>query len=439
MVKTALILGAGRVSAPCIDYLVRKGNCEVVVADIAEENVNTALRLFPNIIAIKEDAGNKAAELIDRYSADVVINLLPPEFMPSVSNICMEKKVHMVHPAYLDESTKKMAKEIESAGVVFIVELGLDPGIDHMCAAKTIDEIHENGGKIDSFTSLCGALPSAEANTNPWGYKLSWSPSSLIGASKRTAKVMSDGKEYVWPDGETYEHAYLDEVPKLGSFEVYANANSIVYKEGYSIPEVKSIYRGTYRYPGWCETICYMNQIGFFDTDMRDTKGMTFAQFTARQAGGTGDAKKAFCERFGLRPWSAFIMRMEWIGFFKNEPLPFEKASARDVVSFLFAEKLVFLPDEKDMVILKDEVEFTSKEGIRYNHKSILIDFGIPEKWSSIARTTGVPPAIAARFILDGVIKTPGILMPMAEEVYVPVLAELAKENIIVEESLTQL
>lgn len=437
--KTVLILGAGRVSAPCIDYLMRKGNCKVVVADIMEENIKAVLELFPNIIALKEDASNKAAELIVKYSADVVINLLPPEFMPPISKICATKKVHMVHPAYLDESTRKIAEDVESAGVVFVVELGLDPGIDHMCAAKIIEEIHEKDGKVDSFTSLCGALPSAEANTNPWGYKLSWSPSSLIGASRRTARVMFNDKEYIWPDGETYENVYLDEVPGLGSFEVYANADSVVYKEGYGIPEVKSIYRGTYRYHGWCETICYMNQAGFFDTSIQDTKDMTFAQFTVRQAETTGEAKKALCEKFGLKPWSAFIMRMEWIGFFEDKLLPFEKASAHDVVSFLFAEKLVFTPNEKDLVILKDEIEFTAKDGKRYNHKSMLIDFGIPGKWSSVARTTGLPPAIAAKFILDGVIKTPGILMPMLAEVYEPVLAELAREGVVLEESLTEL
>lgn len=437
--KTALILGAGRVSTPCIDYLVRKGNCNIVAVDIAEENVQTVSSLFPGVTALKEDAGSKAAELIDRYSANVVINLLPPEFMPSVSKICLEKEVHMIHPAYLDKPTKDMAEKVKDAGVIFVAELGLDPGIDHMSAAKTINDIHKKGGRIDSFTSLCGALPSAEANTNPWGYKLSWSPSSLIGASKRTAKILSDGEEYLWPDGETYKHVYLDEVPKLGLFEVYANADSTIYKEGYGISETKSIYRGTYRYPGWCETICYMNQVKFFDTGIQDTKDLTFAQFTARQAGKTGNAKKALCEKFGLEAWSAFIMRMEWLGFFEDRPLPFESASARDIVSFLFAEKLIFTPDERDLVILKDEVKFTDRDGHQYNHQSVLIDFGIPGKWSSVARTTGLPPAIAAKLILENVIKTPGVLMPMLAEIYEPVLAELEKEGIALRESLTRL
>ena len=294
----------------------------------------------------------KAGELIDIYSPSVVVSFLPPEFMPDVSKTCLNKKVNMVHPAYLDAQTKSMAGEIKKAGLVFVVELGLDPGIDHMSASKAINEIHGNGGKIHSFRSLCGALPAADANTNPWGYKLSWSPASLIGASKRTAKVLQDGKEVLWPDGETYENVFLYEVPKLGAFEAYANADSTVYKEGYGIPEAESIYRGTLRYQGWCETICYMNQIKFFDTDVQDTRGMTFAQFTARPGRGSGNPEEALCRRFGLEHWSAFILRMGWLGFFDEKLLPFESGSARDVVSLLFGEKLIFTPEEKDLVLL---------------------------------------------------------------------------------------
>lgn len=437
--KTVLILGAGRVSGPCIDYLLRKGNCGIVVSDIVDVNLAEVARLFPSVKTVKADSGSAAASLIDEYKPAVVLNLLPPEFMPPVSRVCLEKKAHMVHPAYFDEPTKKIAADVAAAGLVFVVELGLDPGIDHMSAMKTIEDIHGRGGKVDSFRSLCGALPSSEANNNPWGYKLSWSPSSLIGASKRTAKVMLDGVEHSWPDGETYEHAYGCEVPGLGYFEVYANADSTVYREVYDIPEVKSIYRGTFRYPGWCETICYMNRIGFFEVGELDTKGMSFAAFTARQAGAAGDPKQALCERFRLEPWSAFVMRMEWLGFFDDRPLPFEKASPREVVSLLFAEKLVFTPEEKDLVVLSDEVAFTLPDGKRQLHTALLIDYGIPGKWSSIARTTGIPPAIAVRFILEGKIAKPGIHLPTTKEIYDPVLGELAQEGIVLKESVRDL
>jgi len=439
MKKTVLLLGAGRISGPFIDYLARKCECDMVVADISADNLASAARISGRVKTVQADAASMAASLIDSFAPEVVVSFLPPEFMPGVSKACLDKRVNLVHPAYLDEQTRSMAREIEKAGVVFAVELGLDPGIDHMSAARVINGIHERGGSVESFRSLCGALPAPEANNNPWGYKLSWSPSSLIGASKRTAKILLDGREIVWPDGETYEHVFLCDVPKLGVFEAYANADSTVYREGYGIPEAKTIYRGTLRYNGWCETICYMNQTGFFDTNVQDTKGMTFAEFTARQAGGGGCAKEALCARFGLKPWSAFILRMEWLGFFDDVPLPFDSASARDVVSVLFAKKLVFAPDERDLVLLCDEVTAAYPNGVRELHSSVLIDYGVPGKWTSIAKTTGIPPAIAVRFILEGKIKKPGLHAPMSKEIYEPVLNELKNEGIVLEEKITTL
>ncbi len=434
--KKVLLLGAGRISGPFIDYLDRKCDCKVAAADLSDENLAFAKKFSVCSETLKVDAGNNASTLIEENKPDIVVNFLPPEYMAEVSKICLQKKVHMVHPAYLDEDTMKIADRIRDEGLIFVVELGLDPGIDHMSAARTIDHIHSKGGKVISFRSLCGALPAPDANTNPWGYKLSWSPSSLIGASKRTARVLVDGKEILWPDGDTYKNVFLYEVPGLATFEAYANANSVIYREGYGIPEAKTIYRGTLRYPGWCETICYLNKIGFFETEKKTAEGMTFASFTAAQAGYPGDPKEALCKRFGLEPWSAFIQRMEWLGFFEEKLLPSASFSPRDVVSLLFAEKLVFGPSEKDMVVLCDEVTAEYPNGDRKEYKSTLVDFGVPDKWTSIARTTGVPPAIAVRFILEGKIRTPGLHVPMSREIYDPVMEELKKEGIVLEETV---
>jgi saccharopine dehydrogenase (NADP+, L-glutamate forming) len=432
MAQKALILGSGRVSAPCVEYLTRKG-VGVTIVDVSDENLARVAKLCPAAHAVKDDAAD-AGRLIGKYSPDVVISLLPHDLIFASAKQCMEKKVSMVFPAYAGAEYSGIADEIKSSGLVFVAELGLDPGIDHMSASRAITSIHERGGRVESFRSLCGALPALGANNNPWGYKLSWAPASLIGASKRTAKTIRDGQVVTWPDGETYEHVFMLDIPGY-SFEVYANADSTPYIEAYGIPECKSIYRGTLRYPGWCETICYMNRIRFFDTDEQDCDGLTFAQFTARQAGASGDAKAALCKKFGLEPWSAFILKMEWLGFFSDRPLPFSRGSARDVVAVLFDEKLVLAPDEKDLVVLVDEITASYPDGRKRVTKSVLIDEGVPGKWTSIARTTGVPPAIAARYILEGKINTPGLRKPSAKEIYEPVLKELAAENIKLEES----
>jgi saccharopine dehydrogenase-like NADP-dependent oxidoreductase len=438
-VKTVLVFGAGRVSGPCVDYLARKGNCKVVVADLSEENLSVIAGISPVVETVREDVGKAAGSLIDKYKPNLVVNLMPPALMFPIAKTCLEKKTHLVHPAYLDQATKDLEGECKKAGLVFITELGLDPGIDHMSAASTIKKIHDKGGKVESYSSYCGALPAADANTNPWGYKLSWSPSSLIGASKRTAKILSDGKEVLWPDGETYEHVEFYEVPPLGAFEIYANGDSIPYRKAYDIPEASNIYRGTIRYPGWCETICHMNSLKFFEEEKQNTKGLTFAQFTARQAGGSGDAKESLCKALNVKPWSTFILRMEWLGFFENRPLPLQEASPRDVVSILFGEKLVFTPEEKDLVILCDEIKVVNPNGKKQSYNSTMIDYGVPGKWTSIARTTGIPPAVAARFVLEGKIALPGVHIPTIPEIYEPVLGELREEGIYLQEAVVDL
>jgi len=428
--ETILVLGAGCVSGPCVDYLARKASCKVVVSDISMKNLAVIAERFPAVETVEEDISISAGRLFDHYQPAVVVNLMPPSLMFSVGEQCLARKIHQVHPAYLDQKTKSLSEACKKSGVTFITELGLDPGIDHMSAAKKIREIHNQGGKIVSYCSNCGALPAADSNTNPWGYKLSWSPSSLVGASKRTARLEKDGKEYFWPDGVAYENPGYYEVPGLGFFEIYANGDSIPYKALYGIQEAKNIYRGTIRYPGWCETISYMNSLGFFEEEKQDVRGLTFADFTLRQIGVPGKAKEVLCEALNLKPWSAFIMRMEWLGFFDEHFLPFEEASPRDIVSALFAEKLVYSEGERDLVVLCDEIKIITEDGKKQTHCATLIDFGTPGGWSSIARTTGIPPAIAARYILEGKITIPGVHIPTIPEIYEPVLEELAHEGI---------
>lgn len=436
--KTVLVLGAGSVSGPCIDYLVRKGNCKVVVSDISKENLAGVAKRFPTVEIAEKNIANSANDLLEQYQPSVVVNLMPPSLMFPIAQLCLDKKIHQLHPAYLDEGTKSLNDACKRAGVVFITELGLDPGIDHMSAARTIKGIHKQGGKVESYRSNCGALPAADSNTNPWGYKLSWSPSSLVGASKRSARIEINEKEYCWPDGMAYNFPELYEVPSLGFFEIYANGDSIPYKELYGIPEAKGIYRGTIRYPGWCETISYMNLFGFFEEGKKPTKGLSFADFTAGLIGKQQSPKVALCEALGLKAWSAFVMRMEWLGFFDERPLPFEDASPRDVVSALFAEKLFFTEGERDLVILCDEIKVIAKDGKRQIYSATLIDYGVPGKWSSIARTTGTPLAIAARFVLEDRITIPGVHIPTIPEIYEPVLAELANEGIVMKEKVVE-
>jgi len=435
--KRVLVFGAGRVARPCVQYLLKHEGIAVTVVDLSGENLERVAENHPWCTTVEADAGKESASLVASVKPDLVMNLLPPAFMATVARQCLEAGVHLVHPAYLDAETVAMDGQARAAGLTFLAELGLDPGIDHMSAARTVRHIRQQGGKVESFSSVCGALPSAEANTNPWGYKLSWAPASLIGASKRDARVMLDGTMHEWPAGKTYEHVHLEETPGLGWFEVYANADSLPYLDCYGIPEARTIYRGTIRYVGWCETIVAMNALRLVETEEQDFTGMTFRGFMARQAGEADPAKaeEAVCKKLGIGRHSAVFERFAWLGLFEDRPLPFTHGSARDVISSLFGEKLVYSEGERDLVILKDEtVAFYPESGRRLRHTSTLVDFGIRCGDTSIARTTGLPPAIAARFILEGRIRTTGVLTPVLPEIYDSVLAELEKEGIVLEE-----
>jgi saccharopine dehydrogenase (NADP+, L-glutamate forming) len=437
-----LVLGAGRVARPCVSYLVQKGY-SVTIADISSENLDTIARgvnsgdLRTILMSPTEDF----KPIIGEIRPELVVCLLPPRLSAPCIEACVEFGAHMIHPSYVDGEQKKFEDRIKQSGRVIIAELGLDPGIDHMSAVKNIADAARDGFTVESYKSACGALPSLEANTNPWGYKLSWAPASLIGTMRRSAKGLSGGQPYDFPDGEAFKHIELLDVAGLSTFELYANGDATPYRELYSIPEVKTIYRGTLRYPGWSETVAALNAIGLTGTEKTDTKNCSFAQFTANRMGvPVKDVRDGFCKKTGAAKNSALFLRMEWLGFFGDETIPFDSASGMDVIALLFDKKLQFKPEERDMIVLVDEMIMVNKKtGARRKQVSKLIDFGTPGGDSSIARTTGLPPAIAAHLIMSGEIKTPGLHIPVTEEIYAPVLRELAKAGIKLEEEITDL
>ena len=439
--KHVLVLGAGRIARPCVQYLQKFDWIKLTIVEPSLESLTHAAGNHPRTTALNQALPGDVAGFIAAHQPDLVMNLLPAEFKGRIAEACLQAGVNLMLPSYADDAIRAMEPDLKAKGLTWLVELGVDPGIDHMSAARTINHVHAQGGQVESFTSVCGAIPSAEANTNPWGYKLSWAPESLIGASRRTARIMVDGQAMQWADGETYEHVHLEEVKGLGWYEVYANADSLPYLQTYAIPECRTIFRGTIRYVGWCETIVAMNELDLFSQAPEDLAGLTFAGFTARVCGAAkaADAAQALCERLHLKPCSAIFERLQWLGFLDEKPLPAGLRCRRDVVRHLYGEKLFFEPGERDLIVLKDEVVAAFPGGRRERHTSLLVDFGIPDGDSSIARTTGLPPAIVARLFLEGRVPATGLVLPTLPEIYEPCLAELEREDIRLQETVVAL
>jgi len=435
--KKILIFGAGRIARPCVQYLLKYPDYNVTVVDKNSQNVNRVVNGHPRGTIIVDDATSGAKKLIDKVKPDIIINLLPSQFMVYIAKLCIESQISMIHPSYITQEMQNLDESTHKAGVLILCELGLDPGIDHMSAARTIKMIHNKGGLVESFWSCCGALPSLQANTNPFGYKLSWAPSRLVGAGKREARFLRNGKEVILPSGKTFHYPNFIHIRDLGWFEEYANANSFPYIKLYDIPEAKNVYRGTIRYIGWSETISKMLDMGLFEEDYWELENLSYKKFTRRLIGAPKecDIEEALRKFLNLEPYTAVLHRIKWLGLLSDEYIPLKKGSPRDVILYLFLEKLNYEKGEQDLVIMEHRyVAFFPKNQKRVRYTSTLINYGIPDNDSSVARTTGIPPAIGAKLILQGKVTATGVQAPVLPEIYNSCLDELEKEGILLKE-----
>lgn len=430
--KHVLVLGAGMVARPCVQYLLKQGH-RVTVVDTVRERVEHVLGGHENGIPVVGDGLKEAARLVPQ--ADLVISLLPWVFHKDVAPFCLRENKHFINASYMNDEMKAFSKDAERQGLTFLAEMGCDPGIDHMTAVRTIREVEKRGGFVKSFSSWCGALPSLEANTNPWGYKLSWSPGDLLHACVRPSHYLRNGKEIFVPAEEVFQRSTLKEIEGVGWFEEYANANSLPYAELYGIPNTPNIYRATLRFPGWCETIRAMQMLGLFDTTSRPLAGKTLRQFTAGLCGADekSDLIQALAAFLGMPAFAMPLKRLEWLGLFSDELLSDKIRCNRDVVFDLFSRKLGFDKDERDLLIMRHEYEVVFGAKTR-RILSTLVHYGEAGGDSAIAVTTGLPPAIGADLILKGTITLRGVVAPVYPQIYEPTLAELERNGIVFEE-----
>jgi len=438
--KKILILGAGLVARPLVRYLLNQPEFQVEVASRTVSKAEKLVDGHPRGVAKELNLKNEEALKQEVAGADLVISMVPYTFHPKVAEFCIAHKKHMVTTSYVSDAMKALDADARRAGIIILNEVGLDPGIDHMEAMRVIHEIHDRGGKLLSFISFCGGLPAAEANTNPFGYKFSWSPTGVLLAGKNSARYLLDGKEVFIPAEKLFESYSLRTIEGLGIFEGYPNRNSLPYIDLYGVPETKTMLRGTLRYLGWCETIRTLVRLNLLDQEEKDWKGLTFADFLRKQMGTRAkDVKKAVSDRLGISPGLAILRRLEWLGLFSDERLPLEKGSALDIMSACMTAKMAYLPNERDMIILQHEFIASYPKIGREKIVSTLIDYGIPGGDSSMSRTVGLPAAIGTRLILEGKIQEIGVHIPVKPDIYLPILAELKNLNIVFKEKRVKL
>ncbi len=428
--KTVLVLGAGLVTRPLVQYLLDLPEVRVVVASRTVSKAEALVGNHPQgeARALNVQDANALRDMVP--GADLVISLLPYVYHVQVAELCIEFGKDMVTTSYVSPAMRALDERAQAAGVTVLNEIGVDPGIDHMSAMEIIHRVQNEGGEITSFRSWCGGLPAPEANTNPFGYKFSWSPRGVLQAGRNPAHYLEHGQDINIAGEDLFDHHWSVPVPGIPGLEGYPNRDAVPYADIYGITSAKTVFRGTLRNPGWCKTLKKIVEMGLVELEEKDWSELTYRQFTAQLIGYEGDdVRQALAEHLDIEADSFVLDNLAWLGMFSDEPLPLEQGASIDVLTARMLEKMPYEEGERDMLVMHHEfvAEYPDrKEAIT----STMIDYGIPGGDSSMSRTVGLPAAIATRMILQGIITRKGVLVPVMPDIYEPVLAELEEMGI---------
>ncbi|MHA1556895.1 MAG: saccharopine dehydrogenase C-terminal domain-containing protein [Candidatus Heimdallarchaeota archaeon] len=435
--KKVVVFGAGLVSKPGIRYLL-DNEFQVTVASRTVSKAEAIVDKHPNGKALAFDITKDSLEdsgLIQSH--DLAVSLLPYAFHPEVAKACIKHGKLMATTSYVSDDMKALDEDAKKAGILIMNECGVDPGTDHMSAMKIIHSVQKKGGKVTSFKSITGGLPAPDSNDNPMGYKFSWSPKGVILAGTNAAQFLEDGKLVDIKSGDLFNHYWPMNVEGM-DLEAYPNRDSMPYIDTYGLKGIQTMFRGTFRYPGWCETLQALFDLGLMDKEAQEgLEGLNWKQLMQKILNYSGDdIKKEVAKKLGKEEDALCLDRLEWMGMFKDTALG-KGVSYLDVLSDLFLDKLGgFKPGERDMIIMQHEFKVEYPGDKKETIISTLLDFGIPNGDSSMARTVSLPVAIAVRMMLEGKITGTGVIIPIEPDVYNPILDELEAMDIVFKEKV---
>jgi saccharopine dehydrogenase-like NADP-dependent oxidoreductase len=421
-----LVLGAGMVAGPLVRYLLDAGaHLTVTSLEVVEAERLVGGHISGRAIGLDLADDGGLSNLVAAH--DLVVSLVPYTFHPTVAGHCLRHGKHLVTASYVAPAMQELDGAARAAGLTFLNELGLDPGIDHMSAMRVIDAIAAEGGRLRVFRSYCGGLPAPEANDNPLGYKFSWAPRGVLMACRNSARYRREGREVTVPSSRLFRDMHLLHVPGAGDFEAYPNRDSLVYLDAYGLPaDIDTLFRGTLRNVGWCDTLHAFGRLGLLDDQPREG-GSTRAAFVRSLLGAApgADVREAATRQLGLPAGCLPAANLEWLGLAAETPLPAGPRAPLDVLGDAMLEKLSYRSGERDMVVMFHEFLSDTAAGTRKRTTSSLVACGQPGGDSAMARTVSLPAAVAARQILEGTISVRGVLRPVVPEIYSPVLSEL--------------
>jgi len=439
--KKILIIGAGLSTISLIEYLLEnaeKHDWQITVGDISEENakrkVNGNPRGKAKVFNIKDDL--ESWNTIAQH--DVVISMLPASLHHLVAEKCIDLRKPMLTASYVTDEIKALDEKAKKAGVPVLMELGLDPGIDHMSALKVMNRIKDEGGKLTSFYSFTGGLIAPESDNNPWNYKFTWNPRNVVLAGQGVSQYIQNGRYKYIPYHRLFDRVMTRKILHYGEFEVYANRNSLKYREIYGLNDIPSLFRGTVRKPGFAKAWNVFVRLGLTEDDyiIEDSENMTYRQFVNAYMKYEPNVPveiklQEYCSNTAD---PTVFDKLKWLGIFDNRKIGLKNATPAQILQKLLEEKWAMDPDDKDMIIMQHEFKYTTADNEDKMIVSAMAYIGENQEKTAMAVTVGLPLAITTKLLLTGKIDLKGVNLPVHKQIYEPVLDELREHGITFEE-----
>lgn len=433
--KNILVLGAGKSSTVLIHYLLSNAvdaDWLITVGDISLEAAQVKVGNHPKGNAIFFDVSDSALRRQSIANADIVLSLLPANMHFPVAKDCVQLGKNFISASYVSNEMLELHADAVKAGVILLNECGLDPGIDHMSAMELIHRIQQKGGKITAFESYTGGLIAPESDDNPWNYKFTWNPRNVVLAGQGVARFIWDNRIKYVPYHKLFERYDNLTIPGFGDFEGYPNRDSLKYITLYGLDNLDTMVRGTLRKKGFCDAWNVFVQLGVTDDSyvMEDLENMTWLDFIkAFIPYDTRFTPKDKLEQYlKLENRSEILQKLEWLGLFSSEPIGLKSGTPAQVLQKLLEDKWRLQAGDKDMCVMMHLIDY-SLNGKKYLCQSSMAAIGDDSQHTAMAKTVGLPIAIAAKLILKEKLKLTGVVLPLTEEIYGPILHELQSEH----------
>lgn len=429
--KNILIIGAGFSTRVLVEYLAKeseKRGWKIVLADMNIEACKTALNNHPNgtPVQLNVDDEKHLDELVK--NADIVVSMLPARFHPIVAKKCLEHSKNMATASYVSKEMAAMDEEVEQKGLIFLNEIGLDPGIDHISAMRIINRLKSQNAEITSFKSYTGGLIAPQYDNNPWNYKFTWNPRNVVLAGQGVAKFVRNGQYKYIPYHRLFKRTDKFYIDGYGEFEGYPNRDSLAYRSIYGLDNIPTMIRGTLRRNGFAESWDIFVQLGMTDDTyiIEDSENLTYRDFinSFLPYHETKSVEEKLCDYLNLKPDDENFYKIKWLGLFENKKIGLKKATPAQILQKILVEKWSLDKGDRDMIVMQHIFEYKLNGKNRRLYSTLVVE-GKDSYHTAMAITVGTPLAIGVKSILTGKIKAKGVQIPVIREIYEPVMQEL--------------